>query len=758
MELGRGDTTRTANEPAFVAPAVARWARPLTIIALGLLALVPRVSGLADYLTTDEAYHWITRVERFSAAVSDGRWRDTVLTGHPGVTTMWLGSMGLWLERALLAAGLIEPPTLVQHLAWLRLPSALLQSLLIPAAFLLLRRLLGSATALVACVLWACSPYLVAHSRLLHLDALLTSFVTLSVVFLLQWRRDRQAEAVPVTPSLCLSAIFAGLALLTKGPALILLPFVGLLMLADARMWHAEWRRPHVLFMSIRFVVLRYALWLAIALLTVVALWPALWVAPEAALGRYFGEIVSNGGRPNGDGQFFLGRAVDDPGPLFYPLVNLFRTTPIMLLGLLAYFAFTIDDLRLAWVPTTATHQSSTVNRQSSIANRQSPIVNRQSPIANRQSPIANRQSSIVNRTLLILLAFILFWTLVMTLGPKKFDRYVLPTWPALLILAAAGLTEGWQRLTQRLQPAHHDTPTGRAAGVDIAERKSPIVNRQSFLIMGLTVALELWQPLSVRPYYLSYYNPLLGGGPVAERLFLIGWGEGMDQVGGWLGTQPDIQSGPVLSALGRTLQPFVPVDVRDVEDFGQLPANYAVAYLESVQRAANPPLYAALGETVPLHRVVINGIEYARIHQLARPFATTLQARFGEGLRLRGYTLVREPSRLVLTPAWDVRGPIDGDYIAFVHLLDAQGKRVAELAVAPGGGDAPPTSAWQPGRQFAVPLPLELPADLAPGRYTLILGLFDAATGARLPLAEGPPADPAIAGDNALLVATVER
>jgi hypothetical protein len=734
MELGRGDTTRTASEPAIAAPVLTRWATALTVLALGLLALVPRVTGLADYLTTDEAYHWITRVERFSAAIGDGRWRDTVLTGHPGVTTMWLGSVGLWLERTLLAAGQIEPPTLVQHLAWLRLPSAILQSFIVPVAFLLLRRLVAPATALVATILWACSPYLVAHSRLLHLDALLTSFVTLSVLLLLGVQNAQcRMQNASLRPRLflhfafCTSAVFAGLALLTKGPALILLPFVGLLMLADCGVRSADWQRPHVLFTRLRAVVGRYVLWLAVALLTVVVLWPALWVALDAALGRYLGEIVSNGGRPNGDGQFFLGRAVDDPGPLFYPLVNLFRTTPIMLLGLLVYFGFWILDLRLAWG----------------------------TRVQNAKCKMQNAKFTVHNRTLLMLLAFVLFWTLVMTLGPKKFDRYVLPTWPALCVLAAAGLTGAWEWLrtkNQELRTKNQEPRTSPGTGV-LGSRFSVLGSR--FLLLGL-VSVEIWQPSSVRPYYLSYYNPLLGGGPVAERLFLIGWGEGMDQVGAWLSAQPDIQSGPVLSALGRTLQPFVPVDVRDVEDFGRVPANYAAVYLESVQRAANPPLYAALGETVPLHRVVINGIEYARIHQLARPFETLLPARFGEGLRLRGVTLAREPERLVLTPSWDVRAPIEGDYAVFVHLLDAEGNRVAQLAVAPGGGDAPPTSAWQPGQQIAVPLPLGLPERLPPGQYQLTLGLFDAATGARLPLVEGPAADPAIAGDNALLVGTV--
>src|SRR4029450_13918774 len=53
------------------------------------------------------------------------------------------------------------------------------------------------------------------------------------------------------------------------------------------------------------------------------------------ALTEYVDEIASNGGRPNGDGQFFLGRAVGDPGALFYIVSDLFRMTPVMLIGLL---------------------------------------------------------------------------------------------------------------------------------------------------------------------------------------------------------------------------------------------------------------------------------------------------------------------------------------------------------------------------------------------------------------------------------------
>lgn len=664
----------------------------LPTLLIGAMALLPRTLGLDDFITTDEAYHWVDRSERFAQAIAEGRWGDTLLTGHPGVLTMWLGSLGLLLER-LSGAASAAAPAAITHLAWLRLPGALLHTLTVVCGMLLLRRLVGPRTALISAGLWAASPYLIAHARLLHLDANLTDSVTLSLLLLLLAAGGQQGASAPARAGidrrwLAASGAVAGLALLTKGPALILLPCAGLALAALLAAQHGgqRWEGAQITRVLGRSIA-PYLLWLACALAVVVLLWPALWADPGRALGRYWGEIASNGGRPNGDGQFFLGRAEADPGPLFYPVADLFRATPLMLLG-----------LALA------------------------PIVGGMALRHQGAAALASHRA----RALLVLLGFVIFWTLVMSIGPKKFDRYVLPTWPALLVLAAAGL--------------------------DAAVGRIPRASLRS-LAVGCGLAVELAGAAWYHPYYLSYYNPLLGGGPVAQRSFLIGWGEGMDQVGAYLRTRPDLSYGPVLSALGPTLQPFVPVDVRDVEDFGRLPANYAVVYIESIQRAANPALYAQLQTTVPLHTVQIHGIDYAQIYQLPRPYARALDAQFGDALRLRGVTVERSPTQIILTPAWDVRARPAADYHLFVHLLNDQGDRVAEINLAPGGGDAPATSAWEAGQQFAVPLPIDLPPGLPAGDYQLVLGVYEQASGARLPLIVGAAADPALAGPHALLV-----
>jgi hypothetical protein len=86
---------------------------------------------------------------------------------------------------------------------------------------------------------------------------------------------------------------------------------------------------------------------------------------------------------------------------------------------------------------------------------------------------------------------------------------------------------------------------------------------------------------------------------------------------------------------------------------------------------------------------------------------------------------------------AWRTEAWPDRDLTVFVHLIDAAEQIVAQLDRRPFDGRWP-APAWQPGEGAYQDLyDIELPADLAPGRYHLRLGLYDAA--GRLPLADGP-------------------
>ena len=76
-------------------------------------------------------------------------------------------------------------------------------------------------------------------------------------------------------------------------------------------------------------------------------------------------------------------------------------------------------------------------------------------------------------------------------------------------------------------------------------------------------------------------------------------------------------------------------------------------------------------------------------------------------------------------------------DLTAFLHLIGPDGQLVAQHDKAPLDGFYP-TSAWTPGTILTDTYALQLPATLAPGRYRLVAGWYDAATGERMLTEEG--------------------
>jgi 4-amino-4-deoxy-L-arabinose transferase-like glycosyltransferase len=717
-----GDTAAPRAEPRFGTPALAAWLGALLVTAV---ALAPRAMGLADFYTIDESYHWIGRVERFSAALRTREWAETNQTGHPGVTTMWLGSLGYALAGLL---GVENPGWAgggAAFLGLLRLPLAVANSLAVALGYLLLRRLLGPGTALLAALLWALSPFLVAHGRLLHLDGLLTSFMTLSLLMLLvavggqgtgergqvtgaadDHRRPASAGLLRGEARWWLigSGVCCGLALVTKAPSLVLLPTAGLLLLYDLVRHRNVEEWPLGPFVA---QGLAYALWLGVAVLTVFAVWPAMWAAPLETAGGVLREIRDNGAQPHHSGNFFLGEPVGVPDARFYPAVVLWRTTPVTLIGLMALVGFTIYDLRFAIAARRRADGSSW---------------------AQEDAPHALTDG----RTLLGLAGFALLFGLALTLQAKKLDRYLLPIFPALEILAAAGLV--------RL--------------VDHRRRVADWLRR--LLLWPLVTATLLLTALAYHPFYLSYFNPLLGGGATAQRVMLVGLGEGMEQVGAWLRERPDLGRGDVLSWIPPTLAPFVPQStlVRDLRPaYLTSPSSYAVLYVRSVQHKESAEAEAYVRQTPALFTLRMHGVEYATVHQLPRPFDVPLGAVFDGGPHLRGYSHELVGSTLVITPSWDIQADRPGGVVSFVHVLAPDGSRVAQV-------DAPLDqgmfAAWQAGQQFDSPLPIALPQDLAPGEYRLAMGLYTP-DGARLALTAGEPLQPELAGPHAILLGTLD-
>jgi hypothetical protein len=88
----------------------------------------------------------------------------------------------------------------------------------------------------------------------------------------------------------------------------------------------------------------------------------------------------------------------------------------------------------------------------------------------------------------------------------------------------------------------------------------------------------------------------------------------------------------------------------------------------------------------------------------------------------------------LRLNVIWQPLKPLTEDWKFFVHLVDSKGQVLAQFDGQPLAGSYP-TSQWIPGELIQDSYPLPLPSDAPPGPYQIFLGLYNEATGARLPV-----------------------
>ncbi len=141
-------------------------------------------------------------------------------------------------------------------------------------------------------------------------------------------------------------------------------------------------------------------------------------------------------------------------------------------------------------------------------------------------------------------------------------------------------------------------------------------------------------------------------------------------------------------------------------------------------------------------------------------PLQNPIDISFGNEITLRAFNLVDTNDQPITNDPWPVaKGPTmpnlnlfwqaqaipQGDYTVFVHLLDPDGKLIAQADSPPAAG-VYPTSLWDAGEIIADRHPLP---QLAPGHYLIQVGLYRPETGERLPVAEAP--------DNAVRLAEFE-
>jgi hypothetical protein len=554
-------------------PILKRWGLPLAVLALALLARVP---ALGAFDTVDEP-RWVHRSVPFIGGllfpdyacppVDQGRQFPTtglgctLQTGHPGVTTMWGGGLGLlaYYWQVVRPAGVdlrtflkdidVLDPALI---APMRLPLAVVASLFVLLFYLLVRRLLGEKVALVAGLLVALNPFHIALSRVLHHDALTANFMILSLLCMVGYWLQGWGRRW-----LLVSAIFAGIAFLAKAVAWFMMPcaaMIGLLGLYyQAR--RGQWRG----WGSVGQMVGEGVAWGAVAWLTFAALFPAMWVIPSEVISRIAELSFGKAQAGHEADQYFLGSIVHDPGPLYYPIGWFLRASPLEIAGLLVL------------------------------------------PLAAWRFLHSLRQKMAEHSAQVALALFLATFLVFETLSSKKMVRYFLPAFPAVDILAALGLlwlADRLARLTRREAIQRWALPA----------------------LGGLVLLGQGWLVADNYPYYFTYYNPLAGGAPGAAQVMDVGWGEGLNEAAAYLNRRPGSESLQVTSDYNLTFSPFFAGEANEFD--GQvdtaMKSDYLVFYRRQLQSELHDPnLWHYLDQHyTPIQRVTLQGLDYALIYR----------------------------------------------------------------------------------------------------------------------------------------------
>ena len=511
---------------------------------------------------------WSGRLVSFKVS-SGAIWSRTFQTGHPAVTTMWTGAVGLWAKYLLqrpplalpdyLARVQFSPAASPEVLLATRLPTVVLTSVTIAVGYLLVRRMFGNVAALLGAGLLALDPFYLANSRLIHHDALATTFAFLALLTFVSfaWWDQRWIGLV-------LSALFTALACLSKSSALFLLPFIGLVGLAA--LYLGLHTRPSCRWETARFWIVRLVLWGVLVAIFFVAIWPAMWVDPVGSVQKMWGTAIQYAEEPHARGSFFLGAPVDDPGFLFYPMVLLLRTTPLSLIGLLLCIVVIVARMRRL---------------------RLRDVVDRPDWMA-----------------LVTLLAFVILFAAFMSFGSKKFDRYLLPIFPIIDVLAGVAFSYviAW-----------------------IASFKLPVVLiRRSWAVPVAILVLQGLLLVPTYPYYLSAYNVLAGGPQMAQKVLLVGWGEGLEQAAAYLNEKPDAKKLKVATLYYRDIKAFFKGKGERLvaDDDPKRPAawdrtDYVVCYVSQVQRQMpNLATIRYFQSLTPEFTFVQNGIPYVQVYK----------------------------------------------------------------------------------------------------------------------------------------------
>ncbi|MGA7194941.1 MAG: glycosyltransferase family 39 protein [Anaerolineales bacterium] len=550
----------------------------LIVFFLVVILAMPRFVGLDKFVSLDEPF-WVRNGANFYYALSQHQFENTIYEYHPGITTMWVVSLGLlayFPNYGALQEGYLPKKQFDEFLAqngktelglflYSRLVQSILIVLLLLTIFFLLRSLFGNRTAFFTTALVSLSPFFLGNSRLLNHEAIMGLFILISILGLTIYLFKKGNIFL-----LILSALAGALAQLTKSTGFLLFPIVGLIVVSYLIESRKDFSSKIILD-----TLKTLCIWAAVLVAAYFLFWPGMWVAPGQMLDQVYGNALSyglEGSRISVSGgltpsQFSVNSQSEVLGRIGnFIMQMLWHTTPLSWIGFVLGISFIF--------------------------------------IRQKKSVKQIYQWMILYFIVLAVL-FILLFSIA---RGRDSAHYILTSYLCVDMIAGLGMSA----LLEQISDKWFEKKRGAvSAGIVVA-----LLAVQAIFIIGSF------------PYYYTYLNPLMEIAPASAKNVIYAdpsYGEGLESAAEYLSEKPDADTMTVMSYGGYgCFSFFFPGTTLVINDVSVVhPSPAIIKYLRAssyvvldhrFQQAYND--LAGFEGITPEKIIWINGVEYFDIYR----------------------------------------------------------------------------------------------------------------------------------------------